>query len=84
MGRPMAKNLLAAGHEVTVYNRTASRCDEAVEADRPALRWISRSADPNDPSIEWLVLYGPGAEKTPSHEPLGRLAPFAGDRAISI
>ena len=32
MGRPMAKNLLAAGHEVTVYNRTASRCDEAVEA----------------------------------------------------
>lgn len=55
-----------------------------VEADRPALRWISRSADPNDPSIEWLVLYGPGAEKTPSHEPLGRLAPFAGDRTISI
>ncbi|MCH2368195.1 MAG: NAD(P)-dependent oxidoreductase, partial [Planctomycetes bacterium] len=32
MGRPMAKNLLGAGHEVTVYNRTASRCDEAVEA----------------------------------------------------
>ena len=32
MGRPMAKNLLAAGHEVTVYNRTASRCDEVVEA----------------------------------------------------
>ena len=28
MGRPMAKNLLAAGHEVTVYNRAAERCDE--------------------------------------------------------
>ncbi len=55
-----------------------------VEADRPALRWISRSPDPNDPSIEWLVLYGPGAEKTPQHEPLGRLAPFAGDRSLAI
>ena len=32
MGRPMAKNLLAAGHEVTVYNRTEARCDEVVEA----------------------------------------------------
>ena len=34
----MAKNLLAAGHEVAVYNRTASRCDEAVEAGALALR----------------------------------------------
>ena len=32
MGRPMAKNLVAAGHEVTVYNRTEARCDEVVEA----------------------------------------------------
>jgi 3-hydroxyisobutyrate dehydrogenase len=32
MGRPMAKNLLTAGHAVTVYNRTASRCDEVVAA----------------------------------------------------
>ncbi|MEE3198493.1 MAG: NAD(P)-dependent oxidoreductase [Planctomycetota bacterium] len=32
MGRPMAKHLLAAGHEVTVYNRTEARCDEVVEA----------------------------------------------------
>ncbi len=32
MGRPMTKNLLAAGHEVTVYNRTASRAQEVVEA----------------------------------------------------
>ena len=58
--------------------------DHDPEADRPALRWISRSPDPNDPSIEWLVLYGPGAEKTPQHEPLGRLAPFAGDRSLAI
>ncbi|MBZ5662320.1 MAG: NAD(P)-dependent oxidoreductase [Acidobacteriia bacterium] len=30
MGRPMAANLLKAGHEVTVWNRTASRADELV------------------------------------------------------
>src|SRR5438876_10443816 len=28
MGFPMAANLLAAGHRVTVYNRTKSRSDE--------------------------------------------------------
>ena len=30
MGRPMAANLLKAGFEVTVWNRTASRADELV------------------------------------------------------
>jgi 3-hydroxyisobutyrate dehydrogenase-like beta-hydroxyacid dehydrogenase len=28
MGRPMARNLIKAGHEVTVYNRTRSRAEE--------------------------------------------------------
>jgi len=32
MGRPMALNLLKAGHQVTVYNRTESRTQEAVDA----------------------------------------------------
>src|SRR5215510_15430147 len=40
MGFPMATNLLAAGHRVTVYNRTKSRADElaaqgAIVADNP-------------------------------------------------
>jgi len=30
MGRPMAANLLKAGYDVTVWNRTASRADELV------------------------------------------------------
>ena len=30
MGNPMSKNLVKAGHEVTVWNRTASRMDDAV------------------------------------------------------
>ncbi|MDX2484638.1 MAG: NAD(P)-dependent oxidoreductase [Pseudodonghicola sp.] len=41
MGGPMVLNLLKAGYEVTVWNRTASKCDAAVaagarRADSPA------------------------------------------------
>ncbi len=32
MGRPMALNLLKAGHRLVVYNRTAERCAEVVAA----------------------------------------------------
>ena len=32
MGEPMVLNLLQAGYEVTVWNRTASKCDAAVAA----------------------------------------------------
>ena len=32
MGEPMVMNLLKAGYEVTVWNRTASKCDAAVAA----------------------------------------------------
>jgi 2-hydroxy-3-oxopropionate reductase len=32
MGRPMAMNLLKAGHALTVWNRTAARADELVAA----------------------------------------------------
>src|SRR5712691_3717098 len=40
MGFPMAANLLAAGHRVTVYNRTKSKADAlaargAIVADAP-------------------------------------------------
>src|ERR1044072_5078746 len=31
MGLPMAKNLLNAGHELVVYNRTRSRADELAK-----------------------------------------------------
>lgn len=41
MGRPMALNLIEAGHEVALYNRTRSRAEEVAErgarvADTPA------------------------------------------------
>ena len=42
MGRPMAANLLKAGYEVTVWNRTASRADTLVE------QGAKRAATPRD------------------------------------
>lgn len=42
MGRPMAANLLKAGHEVTVWNRTASRGDDLVA------QGAKRAASPRD------------------------------------
>ena len=42
MGRPMAANLLKAGHEVTVWNRTASRADGLVG------QGAKRAATPRD------------------------------------
>src|ERR1039457_1929273 len=42
MGRPMAANLLKAGHDLTVWNRTASRGDELVA------QGAKRGASPRD------------------------------------
>jgi 3-hydroxyisobutyrate dehydrogenase-like beta-hydroxyacid dehydrogenase len=68
MGRPMAMNLLKAGHSLTVWNRTASRADELLgagaklakspqEAAAAAEFFITMVSDP--PALE-EVLWGPG------------------------
>ncbi len=36
MGFPMARHLAAAGHEVTVYNRTAKKADDWVAKHKGA------------------------------------------------
>jgi 3-hydroxyisobutyrate dehydrogenase-like beta-hydroxyacid dehydrogenase len=38
MGSGMAANLLKAGHEVTVYNRTPSKVQALVEQWSPSIR----------------------------------------------
>ena len=66
MGRPMATNLLKAGHEVTVWNRTASRADELVSqgAKRAATpRALAAASDVtltivSDPPALESVLWG--------------------------
>lgn len=65
MGRPMAKNLLTAGHRLVVYNRTPSRMDEmaAAGADKASSSKDAASrADvvitmlPDGPEVEQVVL----------------------------
>ncbi len=75
MGTPMARNLLRAGHEVTVWNRTLSKADvlrpegvkvakspaEAVEGVEAVITMLA-----DDPAVESAVLQAGGvAERLP-------------------
>ncbi len=53
MGKPMGANLLKAGHELTVWNRTASRGDDLVaqgakRAATPSASCRGIRSDPHD------------------------------------
>jgi 3-hydroxyisobutyrate dehydrogenase len=67
MGASMARRLLLAGHQVTVYNRTASRCEPLVAAGARAAATPREAAAGNEiviavvtdsPDVE-AVLLGP-------------------------
>ncbi|HTZ47710.1 MAG TPA: NAD(P)-dependent oxidoreductase [Verrucomicrobiae bacterium] len=68
MGRPMAANLLKAGHSVTVWNRTASRADELVKAGAQLAKSPREAAEASevlitivsDPPALESVLWGEG------------------------
>src|SRR6202158_6005159 len=70
MGRPMGMNLLKAGHPLTVWNRTASRASELVEAGGAlagAPKEAAASCDVlltmvSDPPALEGVLWGDGGE----------------------
>lgn len=77
MGSGMAARLLSAGHDVTVYNRTASRCDPLVglgasvaltprEAASDAEAVICMLADDEASRSAWL---GPDGILAASHAP---------------
>ena len=51
MGRPMAANLLKAGYELTVWNRTASRADSLVA------QGAKRAATPRDVAAASEVIF---------------------------
>jgi 3-hydroxyisobutyrate dehydrogenase-like beta-hydroxyacid dehydrogenase len=65
MGSAMAANILRAGHEITVFNRTRSRADELVAAGAKAAETISNACEgdavitmlANDEAVESAV-YG--------------------------
>jgi len=48
MGSPMSQNLLKAGHEVTVWNRTAARCEAAEAAGASVAASLSEIARAGD------------------------------------
>lgn len=71
MGGPMAANLIKAGHEVTVWNRTAEKCDQLVSmgATRAATaREVVAGAD-----ITFAMLSDPAAVEAVILDPDGVL-----------
>jgi 3-hydroxyisobutyrate dehydrogenase-like beta-hydroxyacid dehydrogenase len=46
MGRPMAHNLIRAGHELVVYNRTRSRADELAGEGAIVAASVAQACDP--------------------------------------
>ena len=68
MGSAMAANLLKAGHEVTVWNRSAEKCRPLQEAGAKVARSLPETADgaeivflcvSDTPDVE-AVLFGEG------------------------
>jgi 3-hydroxyisobutyrate dehydrogenase-like beta-hydroxyacid dehydrogenase len=62
MGGPMALRLVQAGHRVTVYNRTASRCGPLVEAGATAAA-TPREAAAGKELVISMVTDGPDVEQ---------------------
>ena len=68
MGKPMAKNLLKAGHELRVYNRSKEPMEEVVKAGNGKAVAASSAADaakgvelvltmlPNSPHVKSVML----------------------------
>ncbi len=68
MGKPMAKNLIKAGHDLRVYNRTAAAADEVVEFGKGKAVKAASAADaakgvelvltmlPNSPQVKSVML----------------------------
>jgi len=76
MGAPMARHLLAAGHEVTVHNRTRSREEplEALGAKRAATPAAAAAGAEavltcvsDTPDLEHIVLRGRHLRLYPTH-----------------
>jgi 3-hydroxyisobutyrate dehydrogenase len=75
MGLPMARNLMKAGFEVTVYNRTASRCEELVKEGAKSASTPAEAARGNQavicivtdsPDVEAVLLGEEGVIRTAS------------------
>jgi 3-hydroxyisobutyrate dehydrogenase len=86
MGRPMAMNLLKAGHAVTVWNRTAARADELVAAGAKLAKSPKEAASDADvmitivsdpPALEEVLWGKNGGGVSATDAALGALKPGA-------
>jgi 3-hydroxyisobutyrate dehydrogenase len=81
MGKPMALNLMKAGHSLTVYNRTAEKCRPLVDAG-------ARRADSPDQAAEGCEIVVTIVSDTPDVESVlfgqGGVADGAGQGTIVI
>src|SRR5260370_41825189 len=74
MGFPMARRLLSAGHDVTVWNRSSGKAAALVEAGAKAAAPPRAVAAPANTIFMWLtdaaaagkVVFGPNGLSTPS------------------
>lgn len=83
MGAPMAANLLGAGHELIVYNRSADKAEPLVQAG--ARLAASPAVLATDADTIILMLTGPAAIDAVLHGPEGLLAgPLAGKHIINM
>ena len=83
MGAPMAANLLRAGHDLIVYNRSADKAEPLVQAGARMAASPAALAAAADTII--LMLTGPEAIDAVLHGPEGLLAvPLAGRRIINM
>jgi len=69
MGAPMAANLIKAGHEVTVWNRTPDKCDSLVALG--ATRAINAAAVVAAADITFAMLADPAAAERVAFGPTG-------------
>jgi 3-hydroxyisobutyrate dehydrogenase-like beta-hydroxyacid dehydrogenase len=54
MGQPMATRLVAAGHDVGVYNRTPSKCNDLVNQGATLNRTVAEAANHGDVVVTML------------------------------
>ena len=71
MGAPMAANLVRAGHEVTVWNRTAEKCRPLVELG--ARQAASAAAVASESDLTFAMLADPSAAERVVFGPAGVL-----------
>jgi hypothetical protein len=78
---PLPTRLVRADHKAL----SSGMGPRVIDATEPGLiRWVSRSPDPADDTVEWIVVRATTLSAAPSDRPLGGLAPFGEGRLLPV